>query len=87
MIINTKISDIYYKKVRLFLETRNQPAGSLWISTEPNPTGMVLKNYNKAIQNVTIILLLLALEMRSCKVMLSSYSTFAQHLGTQFNDP
>lgn len=67
MIIDTKIDDIYYKKVKWSLETRNQPAGSLWISAEPKPSGMVLKNYDKAIGNVTIILALLALERRSIR--------------------
>lgn len=49
------------------LENRNQPAGSLWISPESNPTGIVLKSYDKSIQNVNIILALLALEIRSVR--------------------
>ena len=49
LIIDAKTDDIYYKKAKFFLETRNQPAGSLWISVEPNPTGMELKTYDNAI--------------------------------------
>lgn len=40
---------IFTTKGKVFLETRNQPAGSLWISVEPNPTGMELKTYDNAI--------------------------------------
>lgn len=50
LIIDAKTDDIYYKKAKFFfLETRNQPAGSLWISVEPKPAGMELKTYDKAI--------------------------------------
>lgn len=50
------------------LEIRNQAAGPLWFPVDSKPTGMVQKNpYDKAIQNATIILVFLALEMRSVR--------------------